>query len=163
MHEIDNPYAAPNSKPQEIKVAVSNGVVRKLFSPNQGAIGAFLLGPLTGLFILQANFAALDEPARRGKTLVYGMLASLAVATLSPFIPENIPAVMFGLLYMFPTRYVMEKFHPSKQQIIDSPNFEFRSNWLVLGIGLLGITVYMIVIIAVLLTYMLLGWVPKLW
>jgi|GEM_PF-267805 len=162
MHDIENPYAAPVSKSRDT-VASINGDVRKLFSPMQGAMGAFLLGPITGLYAIQANFAALGESARRANTLVYGTLLIIAVALLSPFLPEKMPAIAFGLLYMLPTRMVMDKFQPSKQQIIDSQEYEFRSNWLVFGIGVLGITVYMILIIAVYLGYAAMGWVPSLW
>lgn len=162
MNDIENPYAAPSSKSQENKVA-SNEKGRKLFSPTQGAMGAFLLGPITGVYIIQANFAAMGESARRGHAIVYGSLLILAVALLSPFVPEKVPAVAFGLLYMIPTRWVMDKFQMSKQQIIDSPDYGFSSNWLVFGIGMIGILVYMLVIIAIYLVYSALGWVPKLW
>lgn len=162
MHDIENPYAAPISKAQESKSA-SNGALRQLFSPTQGAMGAFLLGPITGVYIIQANFAAMGESARRGHAIVYGSLLIVAVALLSPFVPEKVPAIAFGLLYMIPTRWVMEKFQPSKQQIIGSHDYVFRSNWLVFGIGLVGIVVYMIVIVAIYLVYSAIGWVPKLW
>ena len=69
----------------------------------------------------------------------------------------------FGLLYMIPTRWVMDKLQMSKQQITDSEDYGFHSNWLVFGIGLLAIVVYMVIIVAVYLAYATLGWVPKLW
>lgn len=162
MQEIENPYAAPNANALENK-STSSGEVRKLFSPTQGAMGAFLLGPITGVYIIQANFAAMGESVRRSNTIIYGVLFILAVALLSPFAPEKMPAFAFGLLYMIPTRWVMDKFQPNKQQIIDSQDSIFRSNWLVLGIGLVGIFGYMLVIVAVYLAYAAMGWVPKLW
>ncbi len=162
MNDIQNPYAAPSSTTQETKVA-SNGKLGKLFSPTQGAMGAFLLGPITGVYIIQANFAAMGESVRRGHAIVYGSLLVLAVALLSPFVPEKVPAIAFGMLYMIPTRWVMDKLQLSKQQITDSDDYDFHSNWLVFGVGLLGIVIYMMIIIAVYLAYAALGWVPKLW
>ena len=94
MNDIQNPYAAPSSTTKENKMA-SNGRLGQLFSPTQGAMGAFLLGPITGLYIIQANFASMGESARRGHAIVYGSLLILAVALLSPFVPEKVPAMAF--------------------------------------------------------------------
>ena len=162
MHDIENPYAAPTSKSRDSASSI-NGEVRKLFSPTQGALGAFLLGPITGLYAVQANFAAMGESAKRANTFVYGSILILAVALVSPLLPEKIPAFAFGLLYMLPTRMFMDKFQLSKQQIIDSLEYKFQSNWLVFGAGVLGIIIYLILIIAVYLGYAALGWLPPLW
>ena len=162
MHDNENPYAAPGSRTLESK-AVLKGRVRKLFSPTQGAMGAFFLGPITGMYAIQANFAALGDPVRRTQTMIYGSLFIIGVALLSPFVPEKVPAAAFGMLYMIPTRWVMDKLQLSKQQITDSEDYDFHSNWLVFGVGLLAIVVYMVIIVAVYLAYSALGWVPKLW
>ena len=161
MQDTENPYAAPQASSADVN-AVGSGVKRKLFSPTQGAAGAFLFGPLTGLYIIQANFSAMNESTRRSQSIIYGIVATIAFALLTPFIPDKIPGVLFGLLYMAPTKAVMDKFQLSKPQIEQSEQFIFHSNWLVFGIGILAILVYLVFIIAVMFFYAAIGWIEPL-
>ncbi|MGH8110056.1 MAG: hypothetical protein ACREO1_15215 [Arenimonas sp.] len=159
---IENPYAAPASKTHDVQ-SVAEGEKRKLFSPTQGAVGAFFFAPLTGLYIVQANFGAMGEHVKRSNAIIYGSLLVLAITLAFPFLPEKIPGTAFGLLYMVSTRIAMDKYQLNKQQIADSQQYIFQSNWLVLGVGMLGIFSYLLVVIAMFLIYAALGLVPPLW
>jgi hypothetical protein len=161
MSDDNNPYSPPQANIADHQMF--GGEKRKLFSPTQGGFGAFLFGPLTGLYILQANFSAMDEHVKRTNTFIYGAIAILLFTLLAPFIPEQVPAFLFGIIYMVPTRVIMENYQHNKEYISHSDRYVFQSNWHVFGMGVLGIVAYLFVLIAVMIFYSVLGVIEPLW
>jgi len=162
MQNIENPYAAPTTKSIDAR-SDSPKRKRSLFSPTQGAVGAFLFGPLTGLYIIYANFSAMEDYPRRLNAIAYGSAIILAVTLLLPLLPEKVPGMVFSLLYMLPTRYVMDSYQLKKQQILDSEQYTFQSNWMVFGIGLLGAICFLLLVVVAFFVCAALGLVPPLW
>lgn len=132
MHD-DNPYAAPNARLD----AAGTGAVVPLYSPGQVAAAGFLGGPVGLIWFLKANFAALGNVRLERKTVVLGIVLLVALVAIMPFLPEQLPGVVFTVLYVFIGRYVAEKYQMRKEAIAESERFTFHSNWRVFGIGLL--------------------------
>ena len=162
MQNTENPYAAPTARAVDVHSA-SLAKKRKLFSPQQGAIGAFFLGPITGLYIIYANFSAMDDHPRRMNTIAYGLAIVIGITLLLPFLPEKTPSIVFSLMYMLPTSFIIDKYQLKKQQILDSDQYTFQSGWMVLGIGLLCAMLFLALMIAVFFVYSALGWIEPLW
>jgi len=131
----ENPYAAPRSTLTERTTA---GDIR-LYSPQQAAGGAFLGGPVGVIYFIWANFRALGNEAAARSTLGYGLLGLVVVLILVVILPEGIPNVPFTIAYVVIAQQVVTKLQVSKQQIIDTPEYDFHSNWRVLGLGLLSL------------------------
>jgi len=162
MQGTENPYAAPLANSMDVR-NVEQTKKRKLFSPKQGAVGAFLLGPITGLYIIYANFSVIEDYPKRLNTIAYGSAIVIIISLLLPFIPEKFPAIFFSLMYMLPTSFLMDKYQLKKQQIIDSDAYTFQSNWMVLGIGLLGSILFLVLVLMSYILCSTLGLVPSLW
>lgn len=162
MQEAENPYAAPTSKAHDVAL-IDDGKKRKLFSPTQGGAGAFVFGPLMGLYAIQSNFAAMGEHAKKIQTLTYGAIFVVAFVLLNPFLPDKLPGYLFGLVYLFVTRAIIEKHQLTKQQIIDSEVYAFQSNWLVFGLGLLSSVILVALMVLVFFAYASFGWADPLW
>ena len=162
MQDTENPYAAPTTKTHDVS-SRADGEIRKLFSPTQGGAGAFVFGPLMGLYVIQSNFAALDEHAKRMQAITYGAVFVAGFLLLIPFLPDRIPGYVFGLVYMFVTRSIIEKHQLNKQQITDSASYAFKSNWLVFGMGMLSALIMVAIMVLVFFVYATLGWIEPLW
>jgi hypothetical protein len=160
--DTSNPYMAPESNVADAR-SITQGEKRKLFTPTQGAAAAFFFGPLAGLYILQANFAATDDHVLRSKTIQYGAIAVVAFALATLFLPEQIPGIVFGVAYMMLTRAFMDKYQHSKDAIASSEQYRFHSNWLVFGMGMACLVVYVVIFIAIVVLLSMLGFVEPLW
>lgn len=86
---------------------------------------------------MHSNFRRLGQHALGRNTLFYGALMLVALIVVLPLLPENFPSLPFTLAYVLAARHIAERYQASKQQIIDSPQYDFHSNWRVAGLGLL--------------------------
>ena len=118
---------------------------KAVYSPNQAAAGAFLGGPVAGLYFLKHNFRALNRPEQERMTVRYGGIFMFALLAILPFIPESVPGMPFAAAFIVASRMLVEKYQFSKQDIIDAPELEFQSNWLVLGVSLLCMLVFLLI------------------
>jgi len=63
----------------------------KVYSPTQGALGAFLGGSLASLYFIKQNYSALNNDEAISKTLLFGGILVFAVLAVLPFLPEDFP------------------------------------------------------------------------
>lgn len=141
----ENPYAAPRSLPLANSNHSASGRAL-IYSPAQAACGT-IGGPVGLIYFLRANFLALGNRKLAKQTLIFGALLIMALLIITPFLPEKFPSTPITLMYIFITRYVAEKHQMTKQEIIDSVDYDFHSNWRVFGIGLLCLLASIIVLI----------------
>jgi hypothetical protein len=127
-----NPYVAPRSN-----VSGPSDRQIQLYSPTQAACGALLGGPVGLIYFLHANFNALGNDRLKKKTLVFGAAFILSLLVIFPMLPEEFPSAPFTILYVIATRHIAERHQVTKQRIIDSPEYDFYSNWRVFGVGIL--------------------------
>jgi hypothetical protein len=128
----NNPYAAPE--------AVLEGVASRsiaLYSPNQAAMGAFLGGPVGLIYFLYRNFQTLEKPSAARNCLIIGVAVIVALAIILPLLPAKFPGTPLTIAYVVIARSIAEKYQMSKQAIIDTEQYTFKSNWNVFGMGLL--------------------------
>lgn len=110
-----------------------------LYSPTQVAAGALLGGVCGLIYFLWANFDILGNERLARRTLWLGSILFVAMAAIALNLPRNFSGLSIAIIYVVIGRYVAEKFQMSKTAIAESRNFDFRSNWRVLGYGLIAL------------------------
>ncbi|MGM8936228.1 hypothetical protein ACS8E9_15335 [Pseudomonas neustonica] len=131
-----------------------------VYSPNQAAAAAFLGGPLAGLYFLKHNFRVLQRTEQEQLTVRYGGIFMVAMMAILPFIPESVPGLPFAVAFVVVSRMLVEKYQFSKQDIIDAPELEFQSNWLVFGVSLLCMVIFLAISFAVIFALISAGIIP---
>lgn len=132
----------------------------RIYSPRQVACGT-IGGPVGLMYFLMANFDALGQPSRKNRVLNLGILFILALIIILPLLPEDMSSVPFTTAYIAIAYYVAERYQMNKQQIKTSEDYEFHSNWRVLGLGLLCLVGSVIAIMGPLMLLVMTGiWVP---
>jgi hypothetical protein len=141
VDESQNPYAPP--KADTSLPPTQDGLeAKRAFSPSQGALGTFLGGPLAGTYYLRANYLALGQPKRAWQATVYGIIASLGILAVLPFLPEKTPNVVIPLAYAITVRLLIERGQLTKQKILESKEWTFHSNWRVAAVAAIGLIVF---------------------
>tara|TARA_R110000868_G_scaffold13345_9_gene62327 strand:+ start:1339 stop:1755 length:417 start_codon:yes stop_codon:yes gene_type:complete len=120
-----------------------------VYSPTQAALGTFLGGPLAGLYYLKHNFRVLNRNEQEQQTVRYGGMFMVALLAVLPFIPEQVPGLPFAIAFVVVARMLVEKYQFSKQDIIDAPELDFQSNWLVMGVSIVSMLIFLAVSFAV--------------
>jgi hypothetical protein len=128
----DNTYTAA---PTALEQAASPTIA--LYSPMQASIGACLGGPVGLIYFLYRNFEALGKKSEARTTLILGAVLIVALWVILPILPQKMSGVPFTVAYIVTARQVAEKYQLTKQAIVSSTQYTFRSNWGVFGMGLL--------------------------
>jgi uncharacterized membrane protein len=150
-------YATPKSAVAE-KAAGKSPIL--VYSPTQVACGT-IGGPVGLIYFLMSNFEALEQKERKKNTLLAGIAFIVVLIALVPFLPENFPNISFTIAYIIIAHQVAEKYQMTKADIMNSGQYDFHSNWRVLGIGLLCMLASVVIIMGSLMLLMLTGiWVP---
>lgn len=145
MEDFKNPYAPPKS---ETGFVPAKAGVQKVYSPTQGWAGTFLGGPLVGTYLLRANFAAIGKSKHARQATLWGVVLSAVILLSLPFLPERTPGYILPIAYSMTVRLIIERAQFTKNQIASSDKLAFHSNWRVLGVGLLGLVVFLILGVA---------------
>lgn len=124
--------------------------MKKLYSPMQVSIATYLGGPLAAIYFLKVNFDALGKKEFANKTLFFGSLIAIVLISVIPIITQYASSSIIPLFYLFPVMYVVHKYQMSKMDIIESKEYEFRSNWTVCGMAILWMVTYLILAVIVL-------------
>jgi len=147
-----NPYAAPEAP--LVQIASANIAV---YSPNQASFGALLGGPVGLIYFLRENFLILGNKAAARNCLILGALLILALIIVLPRLPAKFPTTPISILYIVVARSIAEKFQITKQAIVESTQYTFKSNWNVFGMGLLCFLGSVIAVIGPILALYALG------
>jgi hypothetical protein len=150
VDESQNPYAPPKAD-TSLPANKIGSATRRAFSPGQGALGTFLGGPLAGTYYVRANYLAMGQPKRAWQATVYGIVASLGILALLPFLPEKLPNFIVPLAYAITVRLLIERNQLTKQKILESEDWSFHSNWRVAGVAAIGVLLFAALAIAELL------------
>lgn len=133
---------------------------KKVYSPTQAAAGAFIGGPLASVVFLKHNFRVLENPTGERNTLIYGALVLVAILAILPFLPERFPNLAIPLATIVVTRLLVEKYQATKESVLQSESLEFQSNWLVFGIGLACMIIFLVLVFALFFALDSLGILP---
>ena len=83
----------------------------------------------------------------------------MAVIGVIPFLPESFPGTSLGVAWAIITLQVMKKHMPSKEQISESEEYRFRSNWAVILVAIVALAVTIALAIPWLFASEAMGWV----
>ncbi|MCX5707749.1 MAG: hypothetical protein NTY14_02005 [Candidatus Omnitrophica bacterium] len=104
-----------------------NDGIRKLYSINEISIAALIGGPLAGFYLISRNFKALDKKSLSTISFVIGIIATIFLAVVIVFIPQDImdkiPDVIIPALFT-PVIYAYVK-KAQGQEIKD----HFKNGW----------------------------------
>nr|VVV04029.1 hypothetical protein AW0309160_01412 [Aliivibrio wodanis] len=111
-------------------------VVRKIYSPTQVACST-VGGPIGLIYFLASNFSTLNDEELKNKTIKYGIALIVVLIIILPLLPDDVSSLPFTIFYIVVGRYVSEKYQMKKVDIESAEEFDFHSNWRVLGLSLL--------------------------
>ena len=109
-----------------------------LYSPRQIEIATFCAGPVAAIYMLVKNYNILEqyEYSRNVKYIGSFLFVSLLVAF--QYFQFDIPFTAIQASYLIFVLLILYKYHMKKAEISDSSALDFRSNWVVLLVTLLG-------------------------
>ena len=125
--------------------------MNKMYSPNQISLGTYLGGPFAAIYFLKRNFDALNKEDLSKKTMQIGILFSIIILAIMPFIPESTPNILIPMLYLIPVIMVVGKHQMKKEEIIESSEYDFQSNWNVFGMSIIWLLAFLVAGIILLL------------
>jgi hypothetical protein len=143
VEETQNPHAPPVS--ENLIASEKQGLhVKKVFSPAQGSLGAFLGGPMAGTYFVCMNFLALGKRKLAWLATICGAAIAAATTLWDLFRPE---AMLSSSIVIFIAPAVIAwsiiaRAQFTKAQIAASNTLRFHSNWWVAGVALLGLLIF---------------------
>jgi hypothetical protein len=151
---IQNPYTPPEANLENSGASTEevSEQPRKIFTPLQIRLGAFVGGPFAAVYFLYKNFIELENIDYSKKTIFLGLGFSFMILLLSPFLSERFPRYILPISYSFLAGYFAQTFQMSKQSISTSTKFDFQSNWKVAGISIVSCVIFISVLVAYVLS-----------
>ena len=87
------------------------------------------------LFFLWNNFKTLGKSNEAKFTVIYGIVFIMALITLLQFVPQQIPGIVIQVVYSLCALQIVNSMQMSKEDIEQTANYSFQSNWRVLAYG----------------------------
>lgn len=112
----------------------------KIYSERAISVGTFMGGPLVGGYLMAENFKVFGDSDKVKKTWIISILATIAVFGLIFLIPENIniPNVVFPLVYMGITGYLVKVYQEKNINEHTKNGGEQHSWWRIIAISIIG-------------------------
>jgi hypothetical protein len=120
----------------------------KIYSPNQIAVAAFVGGPIAAVYMLWSNFRSLGDTPGMRQTLFWGVLLTIALFGIAPFLPDRFPSAALPAAYAVSARSIAAQRQMTKQAIVDSDRYDFQSNWNVVGVSVLCLVIAGVILLA---------------
>ncbi|MEQ8789055.1 MAG: hypothetical protein RIC55_22270 [Pirellulaceae bacterium] len=147
-----NPYAAPESMSSPAAEVGASG--RKLFTPNQVALAAFLGAPLGGSIVLAINFARLGKGAAAMTAMALGAAASTVILALAMMVTLPTGAGgLLGLAYALAMRAVAQRLQGEAIEAHTNSGGASASAWAAAGIALAALLLQFVVLLTVLVVF----------
>jgi hypothetical protein len=112
--------------------------VKKVFSPAQGSIGAFLGGPVAGTYFVAMNSLALGNVKRARLATILGIVITAASLLWHFFLLDRPLGYSIRIAYLVAAWLVIGRTQFTKPQIVASATLTFHSNGRVADVVLLG-------------------------
>jgi hypothetical protein len=123
--------------------------MKKLYSPMQMSLGTYLGGPLAAIYFLKVNFDTLGKSTFSKRVTFFGSLITILLILSIPIISGYVSSSIIPMMYLFPVMFIVHKYQLSKPEISDSTEYNFHSNWMVCGMSILWMFVYLILAVVV--------------
>ena len=140
MEEAQSPYAPPKSDISSVPENQGPGV-KKVFSPAQGCLGAFLGGALPGAYFVTMNFLALGNRKRARLTTIVGGILVVSSLLWHLLPREELLNSSIKIVYAVAAWLVIGRSQFTKPQIVASKTLTFHSNWRVARVVLVGLLI----------------------
>ena len=114
----------------------------RLYSPRQILIATFLSGPLATAYLLKKSFESIGKKELANKSLLVCLIGTAVILAILPFLPENTPSIVIPLAYLIPLTPLLQKHYLTKQEIDESEEYTFESNWKATGVSLLACIIF---------------------
>ena len=148
---------APN--PTVLPYATPAAPVIKFFSIAGIVIATFFGTPMGGLVLMAMNYRRLGRGDLFWPTLLWGVATTAGVVVAAILLPDRFPGTLFSLILLFIMRRIAKHLQGGEILIHQARGGSMASNWLALGIGLLALIAVMIVLFAVLIPLVMLGYI----
>ena len=115
-----------------------------LYSPRQMELATFLGGPLCGIYMLTANYKRLEKTEYARNVILIGSIMTVLwmLGALHPRF-DNFPQVFYQAIPALMVGVICQKYHISKEDIIEEQRYTFRSNWTVF----IALIIWMVLIV----------------
>jgi hypothetical protein len=140
VEDAQSPYAPPKSDISIVPEKLGPGV-KKVFSPAQGCLGAFLGGALPGTYFVTMNFLALGAMKRARLTIIGGGILAISALLWHRLLPEGLLNGSIRIVYPVTAWLIIGRSQFTKPQIVASRTLTFHSNWRVAGVVLVGLLI----------------------
>jgi hypothetical protein len=131
MAEFD-PYKPPRDDVQTI-----SGGGEPLYTTQHVVLASFFGTPLAGFIVLGINEGRMGRPEQLSKMVGLGVVASVVVFVISLMLPEEFPAFVISLAYLFGMQAVAKQWQGEEVMSRLSNGTPKASGWNAFGIGLL--------------------------
>jgi hypothetical protein len=134
-----NPYASPAA--DQDPVAVPGRRLVRLYSPPQVAAAAFIGSPLAASWLFASNYSALGDKAAARRTLLYGLIGTVAAFGIGFALPVGFPPPILPIAYTVVIRGLAKQAHGEAFENHLAAGGARQSTWRVLGVCLVGLLV----------------------
>lgn len=86
----------------------------RIYSVSSIRIASFIGGPLAGAYLIAANFKQLGEGNKVAKTWLWSIVIFTAVMTISFFLPDSIPNIVYNLIFFLIVSFFVQKYQAEK-------------------------------------------------
>lgn len=140
-----NPFTPPTEAADQANVA-ARAVSRdfKLYRPLHVAIGSLIGTPLTGFWMLAANYAMLGNAAAQRWTLATGVFVEAGLLALASTVFEDAPPGTVPVIYTILMRQVAASLQ-GKEIATYTSSGGSHSTWRAVGVGALGLVLFVAV------------------
>jgi hypothetical protein len=113
----------------------------KLYNVEQITLAAFLGSPLPGFWLASRNFKALGRKKESTQSLIWGTGLTLACFVIAILLPENFPALVISLPFVFATRSMAKRWFGQDLTAHVSSGGRIGSWWISIfvGVGVLAL------------------------
>jgi hypothetical protein len=134
-----------------LKMEPTNSPSHKLYSPGQIALAAFLGSPLAACWFWSRNYRQLSQPRSATQCLIWGVVGTAILLTVSFFLPERFPNAAIPIGYTVGLHQAAKQIHGNTVTQHLLVGGRLGSWWVVVGISFVCLLIALAVIFGVVL------------
>jgi hypothetical protein len=114
---------------------------RRFYSPRQMYVASLLGSPIAAAWFFSRNYAAMADRPKEIRVIWAGLLATILLFALSPFLPKQLPNLVLPIAYSFAIyQYAKVCFKAPLEKYYEM-GCRPGSWWVVIGISVLAILI----------------------
>ncbi|WP_330961290.1 hypothetical protein [Photobacterium sp. 53610] len=131
--------------------------MQRLYSPGQVAAATFLGGPLAASYMLNRNFIALGNPLKAKDVAQSGCWLTVILTFFLGLLSEEFSGFLLPFVFAFATYQYARNNQISKEEIEQSQEYQFFSDWNVLVVSVATLLIHIAFLCFVLSFYASVG------